>query len=103
MASTRWAVDGADGDALELNGRRFSANDDGAPMMCNLVCQQLGRHVHIDYCRTQGGGGCNLSNEGQHITTRLSPNPNRPKDWIPHSLHWRRRGNVIDFLDSIVS
>ncbi|KAG2040496.1 hypothetical protein BDR03DRAFT_948927 [Suillus americanus] len=44
MSSSRWAVDGPDNTGLEVEGRRFSSNDEGAPMMCNLVCQTLGRH-----------------------------------------------------------
>jgi hypothetical protein len=35
MSKTRWAIDGPDGTAIELEGRKFAANDEGAPM---LVC-----------------------------------------------------------------
>ncbi|KAJ7252459.1 hypothetical protein C8J57DRAFT_1519796 [Mycena rebaudengoi] len=51
MSKTTWAVDGDNDTVLELKGRKFASNDDGAPMMCSLVCQDIGRHVHIDYCR----------------------------------------------------
>jgi hypothetical protein len=44
---TRWSIDGPEDASLEIEGRRFSSNDEGAPMMCNLVCQAMGRHVHI--------------------------------------------------------
>jgi len=97
MSRTRWAVDGPDGTILELNGRKFSTDDEGAPMMCNLVCQDMGRHVHLDYCRTDPGDRCEGA-ELQHITMRLTPHPDRPKDWISHSLYWRRSGTVVMFI-----
>jgi hypothetical protein len=37
MSKTRWAVDGPDGEVLELNGRKFSSNDDGAPMLVGHI------------------------------------------------------------------
>ncbi|KAI9431439.1 hypothetical protein BJY52DRAFT_1423126, partial [Lactarius psammicola] len=50
MSRARWAIEGLEEDSVELGGRKFSLNDDGAPMLCNLVCTSIGRHVHIDYC-----------------------------------------------------
>jgi len=90
MTQTRWAVDGPDG-TLELGGRKFSTNDEGGPMMCNFVCTSMGRHVHIDYCPVEKGGRCDDA-EVQHIKEMITPDPNRPKDAITHSLHWRRMG-----------
>jgi hypothetical protein len=87
MTRPRWAIDGP-GTDLESEGRKFPSNDDSAPMLCSLVCTSMGRHAHIDYCR---GNPCgNL--ETQHIDERMVPNPDEPKDWITHSLHWRRMG-----------
>lgn len=97
MIQTHWAVDGPDGTTLELEGRKFSSNDEGGPMMCTFVCASMGRHVHIDYCGTEGGGRCD-GPEVQHINERISPNPNKPKDSITHSLHWRRMGASADLL-----
>ncbi|KAI6157189.1 hypothetical protein BKA82DRAFT_4325642 [Pisolithus tinctorius] len=92
MSRTQWTIDGADdAEVLEIEGRRFSTNDEGAPMMCNLVCQAMGRHVHIDYCRT-GEAACVGNDEIQHITKHLLPHPDRPKDYVTHNLHWRRSG-----------
>jgi hypothetical protein len=91
MTQTRWAVDGPDEASLELGGRRFSSNDDGAPMMCNLVCSSMGRHVHIDYCRAVPGIPCD-GPDVQHNPKRMIPNPDKPKDCITHSLYWRRMG-----------
>ncbi|KAI0317532.1 hypothetical protein OF83DRAFT_1171919 [Amylostereum chailletii] len=91
MSQTRWAIQGEEGTSLDVNGRKFSANDSGAPMMCNMVCVSLGRHAHIDYCRTQDGDPCGGA-DIEHISTRMLPDPDRPKDAITHSLHWRRTG-----------
>ncbi|KAN0134237.1 hypothetical protein V8E53_008009, partial [Lactarius tabidus] len=85
MSRTRWAVDGPEGNCFELGGRKFAANDDGAPMLCNLVCTSMGRHVHIDDCR-----GDPHDPEAVHISERIVPNPEQDKDWITHGLHWRR-------------
>ncbi|KAK0217807.1 hypothetical protein IW262DRAFT_1560097, partial [Armillaria fumosa] len=91
MSKTRWAVDGPAGTSIEINGHKFGTEDDGAPMMCNLVCQDMGRHVHMDYCRAdaQAVATCG-SAEIQHVRERLRPNPDQPKDFITHSLFWRR-------------
>ncbi|KAH9165762.1 hypothetical protein EDB89DRAFT_2008009, partial [Lactarius sanguifluus] len=74
MTETHWAVDGPDGASLELGGRKFSSSDEGAPMMCNLVCSSMGRHVHIDYCRADQNGPCD-SVGIQHINDRILPDP----------------------------
>ncbi|KAK0239018.1 hypothetical protein EDD85DRAFT_769081 [Armillaria nabsnona] len=91
MSKTRWAVDGPAGTSIEINGHKFGTEDDGAPMMCNLVCQDMGRHAHVDYCRAdaQTVATCG-SAEIQHVRERLRPNPDKPKDFITHSLFWRR-------------
>ena len=93
MSKTRWAVDGPDDTVVELAGRKFGVGDDGAPMICSLFCSAMGRHVHIDYCRSESLP-CQGS-ELQHIQTPLRPNPDRPKDWISHSLYWKRIGKVL--------
>lgn len=61
-------------------------------MMCNLVCQALGRHTHIDYCRAEDAASCIGNDEAQHILRRLLPHPQRPKDFLTHNLFWRRSG-----------
>jgi len=92
MSKSRWAVESPDA-VLELNGRKFGSNDDGALMMCNLFCQEMGRHVHIDYCCPNSDGNCNAQ-DIQHIQARINPNPEKPKDWITHELFWKRSGNL---------
>jgi len=97
MTQTRWAVDSAHETGLEIEGRRFSSNDEGGPMMCNLVCSSMGRHVHIDYCRTEGNTPCEGA-ELQHIRTQMVPSPNRAKDAVTHNLYWRRMGTLVTCL-----
>ncbi len=95
MSKARWAIDGPAGTTLEVDGHKYGSEDDGAPMMCNLVCSNLGRHVHLDYCRTKDGR-C-AGTEVCHVegNVRFNPNPNKPKDWISHSLFWRRSGMIL--------
>jgi hypothetical protein len=38
-------------------------------------------------------GGAEL----QHISARVQPNPEKAKDWITHSLHWKRMGASSSF------
>ncbi|KIJ13989.1 hypothetical protein PAXINDRAFT_100354 [Paxillus involutus ATCC 200175] len=92
MSRTRWTVDGPDDVSLEIEGRKFSTNDEGAPMMCNLVCQAMARHVHIDYCRADDEAACAGNDELQHLTNQMQPNPDRPKDVLTHNLFWKRSG-----------
>lgn len=91
MSKTQWAIDGPDGRAFELDGHKFGSGDDGAPMLCNLFCKNMGRHLHIDYCRTANGDPCNQA-ETLHIKDRMQPNPETQKDWVTHNLYWRRLG-----------
>ena len=90
MSQTRWVVDDPDGTGLEIEGYKFSSNDEGGPMLCNLVCKSMGRHVHVDLCR----GSHSHNSETKHIEKNIAPNPDRPKDWITHGLHWRRMGRL---------
>jgi hypothetical protein len=89
MSRTKWVVDGAN-NTVELDGRKFGNSDDGAPMLCSMVCKSMGRHAHIDFCRNPDsiclGAGV------QHIKTRLEPEPDRAKDWVSHTLYWQRTG-----------
>ncbi|KAH8114640.1 hypothetical protein DFH11DRAFT_1764593 [Phellopilus nigrolimitatus] len=95
MSRTRWAVDGPNGTVVELDGHKFGSSDDGAPMLCNLMCSNMGRHAHIDYCRDSDPTACNAP-DLEHIKYQIEPNPDKPKDWISHELYWRRLGNLLD-------
>ncbi|KAI0774120.1 hypothetical protein C8Q74DRAFT_810377 [Fomes fomentarius] len=91
MSKTKWTVDGPDGTVLEVNGRKFGSNDDGAPMLCSMYCRSMGRHAHIDWCRSDDLAACS-GNEYEHIKIPMQPHPVKPKDWITHSLYWKRTG-----------
>ena len=91
MSQTRWAVDGSEDTSVELEGRKFSSNDEGGPMLCSMVCKSMGRHVHVAVCR----GPASHNSETQHIVKRIAPDPDQAKDWITHALHWRRMGMLI--------
>ncbi|CAB4410521.1 unnamed protein product [Rhizophagus irregularis] len=58
-----------------------------------VVCKDLGRHRHIDYCKNVKN--CEDGNQGQdiqHINEKVLPNPDKPKDFISHKLFWERTG-----------
>ncbi|KAF8548217.1 hypothetical protein OG21DRAFT_1449416 [Imleria badia] len=92
MSRTRWTMDGPDDVPLEIEGRKFSTNDEGAPMMCNLFCSSMGRHVHMDYCRADDEAACTGNEELEHLARRIQPDPDRAKDVLTHSLFWKRSG-----------
>jgi len=96
MTQTRWSIEGPDGTGIELEGHKFSSDDEGAPMMCNVVCSSMGRHVHFDYCRSEDSVPCS-GDELQHINARMIPDPDKPRDAITHRLHWRRMGMLDPF------
>ncbi|KAH7105369.1 hypothetical protein BKA62DRAFT_386244 [Auriculariales sp. MPI-PUGE-AT-0066] len=91
MSKTRWVMDGADDAALEIDGHRFASNDSGAPMLCSAVCDALGRHAHIDFCRATSDAQCSGA-EIEHLTKKIMPHPNLPKDAISHAAFWERTG-----------
>lgn len=48
MTAARWLVDSPD-NVVELDGHRFGSGDNGAPMLCNLVCRYL---IHFRVSRS---------------------------------------------------
>jgi hypothetical protein len=89
MAQTEWFIEGDDDAILEVRGRKYAAGDSGGPMLCSLVCSELGRHVHIDPCRPDEDGNC-VGAELQHIDSSSGN-----KDWITHRLYWARSGEPV--------
>ena len=102
MSRAKWSVEGPEDTAFEVSGHKFATDDDGAPMMCNLYCADLGRHVHVDYCRSENPASCSGA-EIQHLSTRMRPNPEKAKDWTTHGLHWKRMGTSSSFSPSLFS
>jgi hypothetical protein len=101
MLNVRWSIDGPDEEGLEVEGRRFSTNDEGAPMMCNLVCKALGRHPHIEYCRAETPDECRANHEIQHIPRTLKPEPDKPKDFVTHNLFWKHATFVARMTEQV--
>lgn len=90
MFPTGWAVGGSDDTIVQLEGHKFFSNDE-RPMLCNMVCLEMGSHVHVDFCY----GPDSHNSETQHMKERMSPDPDQAKDWITHALHWRRMGRLV--------
>ena len=102
MSRAKWSVEGPEDIAFEVNGHKFATNDDGIPIMCNIHCSDLGRHVHVDYCRSENPASCSGA-EIQHLSARMQPDPDKPKDLITHSLYWKRMGTPSGFSSSMFS
>lgn len=92
MSKTKWAIDGPAGTTLDVDGHKFGSEDDGAPMMCNLVCTNMGRHAHLDFCHAPDTAQCTGADIAHISGQRLNPEPARSKDWISHTLFWKRSG-----------
>ncbi|KAG8984528.1 hypothetical protein FRB93_006439 [Tulasnella sp. JGI-2019a] len=90
MEKTSWVIGGAADEFVEIRGLKYSAQDGGGSQLCSSVCSDLGRHVHIDYCRN-APDNCREP-ESEHITHPIHPNPSEPKDWISHKAFWDRSG-----------
>ncbi|KIM22922.1 hypothetical protein M408DRAFT_331422 [Serendipita vermifera MAFF 305830] len=87
MTQTEWIIEGDDDTILEVQGRKYATGDSGAPMLCSLLCETLGRHVHVDSCRPDEDGSC-VGAELEHVKRPGG----RAKDWITHRLFWARSG-----------
>ncbi|KAL4249106.1 hypothetical protein ABKN59_005757 [Abortiporus biennis] len=44
MSRTRWVVEGPEGTVIEVDGHKFGASDNGAPMLCSMIDFKC--HVH---------------------------------------------------------
>lgn len=100
MEHTAWAIEGDADAAVELQGRKFAAQDGGAPQLCSSICRDLGRHAHIVYCRNEKGP-CQEP-ESEHITKPMVPNPHKAKDWVSHKVFWARTGEPHVFLIFVI-
>ena len=114
MLQPNWSVNGSDGS---VHGHKFVSSNDGIPMLvrsildylfictaegvlkCSMVCRSMGRHAHIDFCRSENAEYCSGA-DLQHIPTAMTPEPSKPKDLVSHSLFWKRTGIVVPFISS---
>lgn len=98
MTETQWHIEGpASSASYELQDHKYGSGDQGSTVLCSLVCTQQGRHVHVDYCRSDDAKECS-GEEYQHINEKILPHPDMPKDWISHSLFWARSGACLCYF-----
>ncbi|RIB16915.1 hypothetical protein C2G38_2188736 [Gigaspora rosea] len=82
-------------DDFEFEGHRLNVGDRGDFVLCNKLCENVGRHRHIDYCKdpdTCELGGAKKEGLLEHITAKIGPYPTRKKDYISHRVFWERSG-----------
>ena len=90
MSNSVWFVHGENNGTVEVEGRKYAAGNSGAPMLCSLVCNSLGRHIHIGTCRsTSDHGVCGGGPGVQHIN---DPDSSQREDLISHRVFWERSG-----------
>ncbi|CAG8501198.1 7794_t:CDS:10 [Ambispora gerdemannii] len=81
-------------EEFEFEGHRLTVGDRGDFVLCHKLCENIGRHRHIDFCKDPAvcknlPGG---KKEGllEHIEANISPDPARKKDYISHRVFWER-------------
>ncbi|CAG8691510.1 11749_t:CDS:10, partial [Racocetra persica] len=81
-------------DDFEFEGHRLNVGDRGDFVLCNKLCEGVGRHRHIDYCKdpTCELGGAKKEGLLEHITAKIGPFPNKKKDYVSHRVFWERTG-----------
>ncbi|CAE6449480.1 unnamed protein product [Rhizoctonia solani] len=100
MAETKWIIEpkkdssGRSVDSgYKLENHKYGSGDEGAPMLCQMMCSKQGRHAHVDFCLDPNN---HTTPACEHIAARMQPEPDRPKDWISHATYWERTGNGLD-------
>ncbi|KAG9300637.1 hypothetical protein G9A89_023435 [Geosiphon pyriformis] len=75
-------------------GHRLTLGDRGDFVLCHKLCENIGRHRHIEYCKNPNvcEADGELKKEGilEHINAAISPNPDRKKDYVSHKVYWDR-------------
>ncbi|CAG8512372.1 14490_t:CDS:10, partial [Funneliformis caledonium] len=70
-----------------FEGRRLNVGDHGDFVLCHKLCENMGRHRHIDFCKDPDV--CE-SEGGSRKEASISPEPIRKKDYISHRVFWER-------------
>ncbi|CAG8602104.1 26386_t:CDS:10 [Dentiscutata erythropus] len=65
---------------------RLTVGDQGDFVLCHKLCENAGRHRHIDYCKTPDVCKSGITK------TQISPNPLKEKDYVSHCIFWERTG-----------
>ncbi|CAG8550727.1 10371_t:CDS:10, partial [Funneliformis caledonium] len=74
-------------EEFEFEGHRLNVGDHGDFVLCHKLCENMGRHRHIDFCKDPGV--CE-SEGGSRKEASISPQPSRKKDYISHRVFWER-------------
>ena len=91
MSNAVWFVHGERDNTVEVEGRGYAPGDSGAPMLCSHVCKSLGRHLHVDKCRSANGDRACSGEPGiLHIN---GPDIHAKEDLISHRVFWGRSGD----------
>ncbi|RHZ90025.1 hypothetical protein Glove_9g277 [Diversispora epigaea] len=77
---------------FEFKGRRLNSGDGGDFVLCHKLCEGIGRHRHIDYCRDPEACKNIGKKEGlhEHINANIEPNPQIAKDYVSHQVFWEK-------------
>ncbi|CAG8512311.1 7486_t:CDS:10, partial [Scutellospora calospora] len=81
---------------------RLTAGDRGDFVLCHKLCENAGRHRHIDYCKTPDvckSGEAKSEGSFEHISAPISPNPSKEKDYVSHCIFWERTGFRDPYTD----
>ncbi|KAK4689286.1 hypothetical protein P7C73_g826, partial [Tremellales sp. Uapishka_1] len=80
MTKSQWTM--SDSMAVNIGGHKFGSGDDGAPMLCNIVCSaRHPRHTHVAFCQTPDSEQKCTGDELEHIAETMTPDPDRAKEW----------------------
>ncbi|RHZ89868.1 hypothetical protein Glove_9g264 [Diversispora epigaea] len=79
-------------DEFEFEGHRLNSGDGGDFVLCHKLCEGIGRHRHIDYCRDPEACKNIGKKEGsyEHINAKLEPKLLIEKDYVSHQKFWER-------------
>lgn len=71
-----------------IDDQTYGHGDQGATMLCHMLCAKQGRHMHVDFCRDPDNHEQPLC---KHIPSQ-QPESDQSKDWISHATYWERAG-----------
>lgn len=92
MEQTKWFLE-EERESIEVGGHKYGSGDDGAPMLCSLVCKSMSRHVHVADCVVGEHGQCARGTEVEHIATTGGHGIRGTVDWVSHNLYWKKSGS----------
>ncbi|KAH7325390.1 hypothetical protein B0J17DRAFT_581710 [Rhizoctonia solani] len=85
MVGGRWVIEDVD-PTYSIDDQTYGQGDQGATMLCHMLCAKQGRHMHVDFCRDPDNHEQPLC---KHIPSQ-QPESDQSKDWISHATYWER-------------